>query len=161
MIAFYFVAVTLIIAYLTYTIIKFREIPISISNTYYMWKEVKMEWLFTFTMWITAICIAVYWVTAAELYRCQFLCFFSVAGMGFVGGAAMFKETLTKATHYISAGIWGISAVLFFAVNGMFLPLCLGMLGGILGLFANKMQNSTFWVEIMIIIAMMFGIALM
>jgi len=161
MIVFYFLAVTLIIAYLSYTIIKFREIPISISNTYYMWKEVKKEWMFTFTMWITAIAIAIYWVSEAELYRCQFLCFTSVAGMAFVGGAAMFKEEITKATHYISAGIWAGSAILFFAINGMFLPLWIGTMAGLLGLFCNKWNNSTFWLEIAVVVAMIFGIALL
>ena len=161
MIIFYLVAVTLILAYLGYTIIRFREIPVSISNTYYMWKDLKMEWLFTFTMWIVAIAIAVYWLTEAELYRCQFLCFTSVAGMGFVGGAAMFKETLTKATHYISAGLWAGSAILFFAINGMFLPLWIGTMAGLVGLISNKWENTTFWLEIAVIVAMIFGIALL
>lgn len=158
---FYYVAVATILAYLMMTVVKFREIPVSISDTYYMWKEVKKEWLFTMVMWITAILIAVYWVSRAEFYRCQFLCFLSVAGMGYVGGAAMFKETLTRAVHFTSAGIWAGSAVLFFAINQMYVPMIVGLMFGFTGWMLNKRDNFTFWAEMACVVMMIYGIWLL
>ena len=114
---FYYSAVAIILAYLGVTIAKFGRIPVSISDTYYMWKGVDKDWMFTFVMWIVGLMILIYWVTRAEFYKCQFLPFVSVSGMVFVGGACMFKETLTRAVHFTSAGIWAGSAVAFFVVE--------------------------------------------
>ena len=110
---FYYAAVVVILTYLVATIFKFGEFPPSISATYYIWKGVGREWLFTAVMWITAILIVTYWVGVSEDYKCQFLPFLSISGMLFVGGACMFKESLTDEVHYTSAGIWAASALLF------------------------------------------------
>ena len=158
---FYYSAVAIILAYLGMTVVKFRESPVSISDTYYMWKEVKKEWLFTLVMWITAILIVIYWISRAEFYRCQFLPFLSVSGMAFVGGAAMFKETLTKAVHYTSAGVWAGSAVAFFLVNHLYVPMIVGFMFGFTGWMLNKRDNFTFWAEMACVVMMIFGIWLL
>lgn len=155
---FYYAAVLIILAYLMITIIKFRDIPPSISQTYYIWKGAGKEWLFTMVMWITGISVLIYWISAAELYRCQFLPFVSISGMCFVGGACMFKETLTKEVHYTSAGIWAIGAVLFFAINQMFYPMVVGIGVGVIGWLLNKRNNFTFWAEIACVVQMIVGI---
>ena len=161
MITFYFVAVILIMTYLIYTIYRFKTIPISISNTYYMWKKLNMEWLFTFTMWLTAISIVAYWVSASTCYNCQFLAFTSIAGMVFVGGAAMFKEELTETVHYVSAGLWAASALIFFLVNKMYYPVIIGALMGLFGFVCNKFKNYTFWAEMACVFMMIIGIFLL
>ena len=161
LIILYYSAVAIILSYLAMTIVKFREIPISISDTYYMWKEVKKDWLFTLVMWVTAILILVYWVSRAEFYRCQFLPFLSVSGMAFVGGACMFKETLTKAVHYTSAGVWASGAVLFFLINSMYVPMIVGLMFGFAGWMLNKRENHTFWAEMACVVMMIYGIWLL
>lgn len=157
---FYYAAVIIILFYLAVTITKFREIPPSISETYYMWKEIGKEWVFTCVMWVTGLSILIYWVSIATNYRCQFLSFFSVAGMCFVGGACMFKETLTKETHYFSAFIWAIGATLFFIVNGLYMPILIGFLTGLAGFLLNR-RNLTFWAEIACVVMMVTGIFLL
>lgn len=158
---FYYSAVAIILAYLVATIIKFREFPPSISETYYIWKGVGKEWLFTMVMWIVGISILIYWVSEAKFYRCQFLSFLSVAGMCFVGGACMFKQTLTKEVHYTSAGIWALSATLFFAINQMYYPMVVGLGFGLLGWLLNRRLNFTFWAEMACVIQMIVGIWLL
>lgn len=158
---FYYSAVVVILAYLIATIIKFREFPPSISETYYIWKSVGKEWLFTMMMWFVGLTILIYWISVAKLYRCQFLPFVSVAGMCFVGGACMFKETLTKEVHYTSAGLWALGATLFFAINQMYYPIVIGLVCGLLGLLANKLRNFTFWAEMACVVQMIVGIALL
>lgn len=161
MVIFYLAAVGIILTYLILTIRKFDKVPVSISDTYYMWKSIGLPWMFTSTMWLTGILILIYWVTKSELYSCQFLSFLSVSGMLFVGGACMFKETLTKEVHYTSAGIWAGSALLFFIVNNLYDPIFVGLVFGIVGWVLNKCKNSTFWAEIACVVMMIIGIGIL
>lgn len=158
---FYYVAVVIIMAYMLITIMKFGEIPPSISETYYMWKGVGKEWLFTFVMWIVGISILIYWVSVAKDYRCQFLSFLSVAGMCFVGGACMFKQTLTKEVHYASAGVWAGCATIFFLANQMFLPMIAGLVSGLVGWSLDRFRDLTFWAEFACVGMMIIGIFLL
>lgn len=161
MITFYWIAVVLFTAYVFTTIALFNKIPKSISDTYYQWKEAGVGMIFTIVMWVVGLSILIYWVSAAELYKCQFLAFTSISGMLFVGGACAFKETLTKATHFTSAGIWAASAIAFFIVNELYLPLIFGFAFGLLGLSLNNFKNLTFWAEIACVMAMVVGIGLL
>ena len=161
MIIFYWAAVAIIIAYLITTIFVFKKIPKSISDTYYQWKEKNAGFIFTAVMWVVGLLILIYWVNITELYRCQFLTFTSISGMLFVGGACAFKETLTKATHYASAGIWAASAVAFFVVNGIYAPLAFGLVFGTFGFILNEAKNLTFWAEVACVVAMIIGIELL
>ena len=161
LIVFYYAVVAIITAYLLLTITKFREVPPSISETYYLWKSVGKDWIFTTMMWIIGFSILVYWVSVAKNYNCQFLTFLSVSGMCFVGGACMFKQTLTKEVHYTSAALWAISATLFFIVNKMFEPIIVGGMFGFTGWMLNKRNNFTFWAELACVIMMIIGIWLL
>jgi hypothetical protein len=158
---FYYSAVAIILAYLGVTIAKFGRIPISISDTYYMWKGEKKEWLFTSVMWVVGVLILIYWVSRAEFYKCQFLPFVSVSGMVFVGGACMFKETLTRAVYFTSAGIWAGGAVAFFVANSMYVPMIVGFMFGFTGWMLNKRDNFTFWAEMACVVMMIYGIWLL
>lgn len=161
MVAFYYAAVALMTAYLLLTIWRFKKVPKSISDTYYQWAEVGTKYLFTFVMWAVGILILIYWVSKAELCKCQFLAFTSVSGMCFVGAACAFKETLTRATHFTSAGIWAASALLFFIINGMFMPIMVGGIAGLIALFSDKFNHYTFWAELACVIMMIVGIGIL
>ena len=158
---FYYAAVAIILAYLGITVIEFKKIPISISNTYYLWKERGFEFLFTFVMWTVGLLILVYWVSVAEDYRCQFLSFVSVSGMCFVGAACAYKKTLTDEVHYTSAGIWAAGALFFFLVNSMYMPMVFGLVFGFVGWILNKRENITFWAEMACVMMMIVGIWLL
>jgi hypothetical protein len=43
----------------------------------------------------------------------------------------------------------------------MFLPLWIGTMAGLVGMLCNRWKNTTFWLEIAVVVAMIFGIALL
>lgn len=162
MIAFYLVSVCIVALYLLVTIVSFKETPPSISETYYMWKEVGKQWMFTTMMWLVGLTILTYWLYASQSYRCQFLPFLSISGMMFVGGACMFKETLTKEVHYVSAFIWAGCALMFFLINSLYYPILIGIGVGMLSwMFIDRCRNLTFWAEIACVIMMIVGIGIL
>ena len=155
----YWFPVILILAYLALTCIEFREIPKSISNTHYMWKELGYKNLFTFVMWATGFPILIYWISITD--RCyQFLPFVSIAAMCFVGGACAFKETLTDVVHYASAAIWAAAAVLYFILLGEWECLLIGTWIAAMGFAFDGGKNFTFWAEMACVLAMILGIGM-
>lgn len=153
----YWFSVILILGYLLTTCSVFDQVPKSISNTHYMWKEKGFDYLFTFVMWATGIPILIYWLGITP--KCyQFLPFLSIAAMCFVGAACAFKETLTSTVHYTSAGIWASAAVLYFILMGEWGGLIAGALLALLGLISDRFRHFTFWAEIACVIAMIIGI---
>ena len=112
--ALYFFAVATIVAYLIVTVMTFG-IPKSISETHYLWKGKGRDYLFTFIMWAVGLPILIYWVSVSKP-SLQFIPFLSISGMCFVGAACAFKEHLTAAVHYTSAGVWAFFATLYFVL---------------------------------------------
>lgn len=158
--ALYFSAVAVIVAYLAYTIFAFNRIPKSISETYYQWAERGAKYLFTAVMWLVTILLLPYWA-AKSPDNLQFLPFLSMSGLAFVGGACAFKETLTKATHFTSAGIWAASALLYFILLGDWAAIVCGGVFGLVTCTITLVRNSkhfTFWAECACIVMMMIGI---
>ena len=155
--ALYYIAVAEIIAYLALTIFRFKKIPKSISDTYYQWTQVGNRFLFTFVMWTVGLPILIYWLSVSRT-NLQWCAFLSISGMLFVGGACAFKETLTKAVHFTSAGIWAFFAVLYFVQVGDWIALTCG--GAVFFLVALILDNRhfTFWAECACIVAMIGGI---
>jgi len=155
----YFSAVATIVAYLAATIVAYRGVPPSISQSYYIWRGRGMRFLFTFVMTATAFPLLIYWVSVAGSLSC--LAFLSVSGMLFVGGACAFQETLTRGVHYSSAGVWATSAVLFFALRQMWLPMAVGVAFGFGMWLLLGRKNLTFWAEIACVTMQIVGIAML
>ena len=156
--ALYYIAVAEIVAYLALTIFRFKKIPKSISDTYYQWSQVGNRFLFTAVMWAVGLPILIYWLSVSKTDLLQCCAFLSICGMLFVGGASAFKETLTKAVHFTSAGIWAFFAVLYFVLVGYWIALTCG--GAVFFLVALILDNRhfTFWAEVACIVAMIVGI---
>lgn len=154
----YWIPVALIIGYIVTTCLVFVQVPKSISNTHYMWKEKGFNNLFTFVMWITGITILVYWLSVSSQYK--FLPFISIASMCFVGAACAFKETLTDKVHCISAIIWAGAAILYIILMGEYNSLIVGVILSAIGFVANGFKNKTFWLELACVIAMIISIGL-
>lgn len=153
----YWIPVALIIGYIVTTCLVFDQVPKSISNTHYMWKEKGLKHLFTFVMWVTGLPIMIYWISISP--QCyQFLPFVSIAAMCFVGAACAFKETLTSTVHYTSAGIWASAAVAYFIVMEEYWCMVIGAALAIIGLLACRFKHFTFWAEMACVIAMIIGI---
>lgn len=156
----FIIPVAIILIYLIVTITIF-DIPKSISDTYYLWKDKKhCKYLFTFVMWSVGIPIMIYWINISKPIL-QFLPFLSVSGMCFVGAACAFKETLTKEVHYSSAAIWAISALLYFILTQNWISIIIGISVGVIGYIINSRKNYTFWLEMACVIMMICGIGLL
>lgn len=155
--ALYYFSVCLIVAYLVGTIFRFKKIPKSISDTYYQWSNVGNRFLFTFVMWAVGFPILIYWIDVS--YKSiQFVPFLSISGMLFVGAACAFKETLTKAVHYASAGVWAFFAILYFILVGDWLAICSGVSVFIIVALMIDNRHFTFWAEVACIVTMIIGI---
>jgi hypothetical protein len=154
--ALYFFAVALIVSYLATTIFTFG-VPKSISDTHYLWKSKGWSYLFTFVMWFTGVPVLIYWVYVSP-EKLQFIPFLSISGMCFVGAACAFKEHLTAAVHYTSAGVWASFAVLYFILVHDWIAISAGVVTFILmALFIGR-KHFTFWAEIACVITMIIGI---
>ena len=152
------VALSIIAVYIAATIAIYGEIPISISNTYYIWREkFGFRLLFSFVMWAVGILVVIYWESKCA-GRYEWLPFLSVAGMGFVGAASAYKETLTAGTHYTAAAIWAGSAIAFFALIGDWPSIVAGLLFGAACFACNRFRNLTFWAEISVVMMMFVGL---
>ena len=156
----YYAAVVIITIYIIASICVNGGIPPSISETYYVWKKRNRPFLFTFVMTAVSFLFLPYWFSVCKEWQ-TFLPFLSVSGMLFVGGACAFKETLTRGVHFTSAGIWAASAVTFFAVNQMWLPMLLGVIYGFGSWAVFKFQNLTFWAEVACVTMMIVGLGML
>lgn len=155
--ALYYSAVIEIIAYLALTCAVFG-VPKSISESHYLWKGKGLKYLFTFVMWSVGLPILIYWISVSPA-KYQFLPFLSISGMCFVGAACAFKETLTKAVHYASAGVWAFFAILYFCLIHDWLAISAGIVTFILMALLIGRKHFTFWAEVSCIVTMIIGIA--
>lgn len=158
--ALFYVACAEIIAYLVATVITFRCIPKSISETHYMWSKKGYKYLFTAVMWLVGLPIMIYWISVSK-QNLQALAFISVAAMMFVGAACAFKETLTKEVHYASAGVWAAAALAYFVIAGDWLSIVIGSVVFMFFAIIYDVKHFTFWAEISCIVMMMIGIYLL
>lgn len=154
--ALYFFAVAAIVAYLIVTVMTFG-IPKSISETHYLWKSKGRNYLFTFVMWVVGVPILIYWVSVSKP-SLQFIPFLSISGMCFVGAACAFKEHLTAAVHYASAGVWAFFATLYFVLVHDWVAISAGVITFVLMAMFIGRKHFTFWAEIACIVTMEIGI---
>jgi hypothetical protein len=142
------VSLATFITYMTYVIIKFG-VPPSISETWYLLQ--KKGILFTlFCYGVSAVLIPLLDNTTENL---QFLTFFAVSGLLFVGTATAFKEELTKQVHFTSAAICVIASQLWILIYAKDIIIMLaGLLIVGLAYFTHRYKTKnnyiTFWVEI-------------
>ena len=95
--------------YIIASIIKSKKLPVSLSDTYYLWPK----WVFPTVMTITGFGLLPCWLEITEGHPLQFLVFLSCAGLIFVGAAPNFKyDKLENSIHMKAAYIASFSAVL-------------------------------------------------
>lgn len=82
------------------------DIPESLSNTYYLWKEKNGKgYLFCLMMYAVVAFMMPAWLTLSEGSIFQFLAFLAPMSIAFVGTAPKFKDKLEGNVHSISAVI--------------------------------------------------------
>lgn len=93
--------------------------PVSLSNTYYLFKERKMwqKYLFPSMMICVACLLMPAWLEISKESDFQFCAFLTAAGIMFTGMAPAFKDDdLTSKVHTISAILSAIFAILWIII---------------------------------------------
>ena len=117
MIAFYISSLVVFAAYIAAILWRFG-VPVSISESYYLWSRGRGRWLFNGFCLLVAIPLMVFWLEISPPVW-QLLVFLGCAPLGFVGAAGAFKEIdLTGRVHFISAGISAVASQMWIALNG-------------------------------------------
>lgn len=140
------ISLALFTAYLTYAISVIKDIPWSISDTYYqLGKRARPKWLFQLAMIVPAMVLLPAWLDAST-ENTQFLAFLSCAGLMFVGSAPCFKLEVEGKVHYVATTICGLSAVSWMVVTGYYyIPLTLILISVVLML---RYKRWMFWLEV-------------
>lgn len=110
-----FLIITTIILYLFLVISESREVPESLSATYYLMKD--NGWMFQALMVFCGIGLLPSWMNVSS-DDWQFLVFLSCAGIVFTGVAPAFKLKLEGAVHYSAAVVCCVSAVIWLLLSG-------------------------------------------
>lgn len=145
-----FLIINTIILYLFLVISESREVPESLSATYYLMKD--NGWMFQALMVFCGIGLLPSWMNVSS-DDWQFLVFLSCAGIVFTGIAPAFKLKLEGAVHYSSAVVCCVSAVLWILLEGMY-PVVLwwGIIGWMLYL---QFGRWCFWLEMAVIVGVL------
>lgn len=108
------IATVIFVAYNAVAIAIF-DIPESLSNTYYLWKEKNGKgWLFCLMMYLVVALMMPAWISLSEGSNFQFLAFLAPASIMFVGTAPRFKDfDLENRVHTYSAYIAAACSLLW------------------------------------------------
>lgn len=139
----FYILISIITIYLLFSIIKYKQIPESISDTFYLGNK----WWFTFTMFVLGflVCSTLIPITS-ETY--QFTAFLIGAGLLFVGSAPHFKDDSEKKIHFGGALIFGLFSQIWASLYCS--PWLLLTQLFLIPLWKTKQR--TFWIEFICII---------
>lgn len=142
------ISIIVFAVYITAILLKFKIVPESLSNTYYMLG--KWGPLFTLMMFACAFTILPPMLEVTNsLY--QFVAFFCPAAICFVGAAPNFKkDKMEGKVHVISAYVSAIFGLLWVAFLTKFwwLILIAVVIVGLLAYFTKTIKSSkTWWLE--------------
>ena len=148
----------LFVLYMILSIYKNDRLPVSLSDTYYLWPK----WVFPIMMVIMAFSVLPYWLEMTANTDYQFLSFLACAGLLFVADAPDFRNDKNQyPIHVISAYIAaGMTVLSLTFVSGYWWIFPITLI--IEGLFEFKnIKNCYIWIlEISIIISTYYNIFL-
>lgn len=99
----------ILLTYIFVSMYKTKGLPLSLSDTYYLWPK----WVFPVIMWATGFMLLPCWLEITAGSSLQFLSFLSCAGFIFVGCAPNFKNDKgEKKIHVIAAYTAALAAML-------------------------------------------------
>lgn len=137
MTALLYISISVFVLYLT-CIIMYNGIPASISESYYVIGEDKLESsLFTWFCWIVGGTLLPYWLDNGG----GFLSFFACGALGFVGAAPLFKSH-QRDIHFGSAIVCFASAYLWLFLNDLMIAV---ISVAVLGLFSFAKKRMFWW----------------
>lgn len=136
-------ALGILILYLSYVFIRYKCIPDSISDTFYL----GTKYGFTFVMWAIGF-LTVMSLLPITPIAYQFIAFLLAAGLLLVGAAPHFKESFEGGVHKAGALLFGFSSQAWAFIYGS--PWLL--ITWILIAPLIKTRQKVFWIEIACII---------
>lgn len=145
------IAAVIYVAYNTISLVYF-DVPESLSNTYYLYKEkCGKGWLFCIMMYAIVLLMMPAWIGLSEGADWQFLAFLAPASIMFVGTAPRFKDTeLENKVHSISAIIAAICSLVWVAIVTPFwwiILLCLALVA-LAAFFTSSYKTAyVYWLE--------------
>lgn len=134
--------------YLGYIVGRFGVLK-SISQSYYKFGEKEgrlIFFLFLLSVSVPSLFIGTGWG------------FLSGSALIFTAVAPEYKRDLSKLVHSFGAAIGIVSALVGLAFEGLYLPLILALLFYIFAHFIGKINNRTWWVEIVCVALIIFGL---
>jgi hypothetical protein len=146
------------ISYITFILIKFKQILPSISESWYRLRDLGGVWysLFTWFCWGLAFSMPFQTNDIAP-----YLFILSGAGLGLVGAAAMFREINDKLQgklHTIGAVVGIIGALTgIWVERGTFIPFAVFAASALL-LSLFKVKNKTWWIEMSAFVSILYGL---
>lgn len=128
------------------------SIPVSLSNTYYLWKEKNGKgWLFCLMMYLVVALMMPAWISLSEGSDFQFLAFLAPASIAFVGTAPRFKDSqLESRVHTVSAIIAAACSLLWVVLvtpDGWVMLIWCGFIGGVSVLTSSYKTCLVYWLE--------------
>lgn len=145
------IAAVIYVAYNTISLVYF-DVPESLSNTYYLYKEkCGKGWLFCIMMYAVVLLMMPAWIGLSEGSDWQFLAFLAPASIMFVGTAPRFKDSdLENKVHSISAIIAAICSLVWVAIVTTFwwvILICLGLVV-LAAVFTSSYKTAyVYWLE--------------
>lgn len=145
------------VSYVTFILIKFKQILPSISESWYRLRDLGGVWYSLFTWFCWGLAFAMPFQTNDVA---PYLFILSGAGLALVGTATMFKSITDKLQgklHTIGAAIGIICALTgIWVERGSFIPLVVFVISAIiLSLF--NVKNKTWWIEIAAFVSILYG----
>lgn len=149
------IAVCLLISYIVTAISVFKKVPVSISDTFYMYASKKAQLGYVFTLWMIAesSLMVIPMLSLCETEWWRFLGFLCPVFIAFCGCAPLFKENMSAKVHYtgaIGSVITGLAWCLL--LNWLDTWVMLSLLGCTVFIIGNETETlhkcRTFWLEI-------------
>lgn len=145
------IAAVIYVAYNTISLVYF-DVPESLSNTYYLYKEkCGKGWLFCLMMLLVVALMMPAWIGLSEGSDWQFLAFLAPASIMFVGLAPKFKDyDMENKVHSISAVIAAVCSLAWVAIVTPFwwtILLCLALVA-LAAVFTSSYKTAyVYWLE--------------
>lgn len=142
-----YLAIIIIVSYLGVVLWKNKDIPKSISMTYYLWPT-ELSWIFRLTMILVPLLVLPHWLEISK-DQLKFLTFLCCGGMIFIGCSPNLHIKLENNVHYMAAYICCGAGILWQILSGLYWPLCIWGILGFIGYLWKK--KIIWWVEILTI----------
>lgn len=135
--------------YIIISIIISKSIPVSISDTSYLWN--KINW-FTIYCILLAGTLIIPWIDITPSSY-QFLCFLSCIGILMAGSTPLFKEKFEGIIHYIGGILAFLCWFIWIIISGYWDLLILDSII-IAALSIIRKQSWVFWAETVAIVTL-------